>query len=176
MTSTGAKSGAERLNLIGYFDIDGTIYVVGSAAGREQSPGWVFNLLANPNVTVEIGSDPPKTVVAHELPRDERDRIYAIIVQRAPGFGDAVGPSRRNAIPGCRTDESRTLVALRLDCRGSLSGHRTTKANTTKRKHYESHTDSGWSRHRVPGPLPCSGTDRRDRSNPGPMPTKLELD
>jgi hypothetical protein len=27
-------------------------------------------------------------VVAHELPRDERDRIYAIIVQRAPGFAE----------------------------------------------------------------------------------------
>ena len=57
LTSTGAKSGAERLNLIGHFDIDGKTYVVGSAAGRDQSPGWVFNLRANPNVTVEIGSD-----------------------------------------------------------------------------------------------------------------------
>jgi deazaflavin-dependent oxidoreductase (nitroreductase family) len=48
----------------------------------------VFNVRANPYVTVEIGSDPPKTVVAHELPRDERDCIYAVIVQRAPGFGE----------------------------------------------------------------------------------------
>ena len=88
LTSTGAKSGAERLNLIGYFDIDDKIYVVGSAAGRDSSPAWVFNLRANPNVTVEIGSDPPKAVVAHELPRDERDRIYDIIVERAPGFGE----------------------------------------------------------------------------------------
>ena len=39
-------------------------------------------------MTVEIGSDPPKAVVAHELPRDERDRIYAVVVQRAPGFAD----------------------------------------------------------------------------------------
>ena len=88
LTSTGAKSGAERLNLIGYFDIDSKIYIVGSAAGRDQSPAWVFNLRANPNVTVEIGSDPPKSVVAHELPRDERDRIFVIVKQRAPGFAD----------------------------------------------------------------------------------------
>ena len=88
LTSTGAKSGAERLNLIGYFDIDSKIYIVGSAAGRDQSPAWVFNLRANPNVTVEIGSDPPKSVVAHELPRDERDRIFVIVRQRAPGFAD----------------------------------------------------------------------------------------
>ena len=39
LTSTGAKSSAERLNLIGYFDIDGKIYVVGSAAGRDEIPG-----------------------------------------------------------------------------------------------------------------------------------------
>jgi deazaflavin-dependent oxidoreductase (nitroreductase family) len=82
LTSTGAKSGAQRVNPVGYFDIDGKIYIVGSAAGRDGNPGWVFN------VTVEIGSDPPKTVVAHELPPDERDRIYAVIVQRAPGFGE----------------------------------------------------------------------------------------
>ncbi|WP_029116446.1 nitroreductase/quinone reductase family protein [Mycobacterium sp. URHB0044] len=88
LTSTGAKSGDERLNLIGYFDIDDKIYVVGSAAGRDASPGWVFNLRANPNVSIEVGSDPPKRVVAHELPREERDRIYAAIVERAPGFGE----------------------------------------------------------------------------------------
>jgi deazaflavin-dependent oxidoreductase (nitroreductase family) len=88
LTSTGAKSGVQRVNPVGYFDIDGKIYVVGSSAGRDRDPGWVFNLRAYPNVTVEIGSDPPKAVSAHELPRDERDRIYAIIAQRAPGFGD----------------------------------------------------------------------------------------
>jgi len=88
LTSTGAKSGAERVNLIGYFDIDDTIYVVGSAAGRDQSPGWVFNLRAHPAVTIEVGSDPPKPVTARELPRDERDRVYDAIVARAPGFAE----------------------------------------------------------------------------------------
>jgi deazaflavin-dependent oxidoreductase (nitroreductase family) len=88
LTSTGAKSGAERVNLIGYFDIDGKIYVVGSSAGRERDPSWAFNLRTHPGVTVEIGPDPPKAVVARELPRDDRDRIYALIVERAPGFAE----------------------------------------------------------------------------------------
>ena len=88
LTSTGAKSGAERVNLIGYFDIDDKIYVVGSAAGRDASPAWVFNLRAQPDVQVEIGSDPPKPVVANELPRDERDRIFAVVKERAPGFAE----------------------------------------------------------------------------------------
>ena len=88
MTSTGAKSGEPRENLIGYFDVDGKVYVVGSAAGRDASPAWVFNLRADPTVTVEIGPDPGTPMVAHELPKDERDRIYEVIVERAPGFGE----------------------------------------------------------------------------------------
>jgi deazaflavin-dependent oxidoreductase (nitroreductase family) len=88
LTSTGAKSGVQRENLIGYFDIDDTVYVVGSAAGRDASPGWVFNLRAHPAVEVEIGAEPRRDAVAHELPSDERDRIYEVIVERAPGFGE----------------------------------------------------------------------------------------
>jgi deazaflavin-dependent oxidoreductase (nitroreductase family) len=88
LTSTGAKSGVERENLIGYFDIDGKVYVVGSAAGRDASPAWVFNLRAHPTASVEIGSDPKRDVTARELPREERDRVYAKVVERAPGFGE----------------------------------------------------------------------------------------
>src|SRR5262245_1956657 len=62
LTSTGAKSGAQRTNPVAYFDIDDKIYVVGSAAGRDSSPAWVFNLRAHPDVQVEIGADPPKSV------------------------------------------------------------------------------------------------------------------
>jgi deazaflavin-dependent oxidoreductase (nitroreductase family) len=88
MTSTGAKSGAPRLNLIGYFDIDGKIYIIGSAAGRDNNPAWVHNIRANPHVSVEIGPDAPKPATVRELPRDERDSIYQIVVERAPGFGE----------------------------------------------------------------------------------------
>ncbi len=88
LTSTGARSGAQRVNPVAYFDIDDRIYVVGSAAGRENNPAWVHNLRADPRVSVEIGSDPPKPATARELPRGERDSIYPIIVERAPGFGE----------------------------------------------------------------------------------------
>ncbi len=88
LTSTGARSGARRINPVAYFDIDDTIYIVGSAAGREQNPAWVHNIRAHPDVTVEIGSDAPKQATARELPRDERDRIYRTVVERAPGFGE----------------------------------------------------------------------------------------
>jgi deazaflavin-dependent oxidoreductase (nitroreductase family) len=88
LTSTGAKSGAQRVSPVGYFDIDGKIYIVGSAAGRDNNPAWVHNIRANAAVSVEIGADAPKPATARELPRDERDSIYPIIVERAPGFGE----------------------------------------------------------------------------------------
>ncbi|OBB02250.1 deazaflavin-dependent nitroreductase [Mycobacteriaceae bacterium 1482268.1] len=88
LTSTGAKSGQERLNLIAYFDIDDKIYIVGSAAGRDSSPAWVFNLRTHRDAQVEIGDAPKRPAKARELPRDERDRIYEIVKERAPGFAD----------------------------------------------------------------------------------------
>lgn len=88
LTSTGARSGAQRVNPVAYFDVDGKIYVVGSAAGRDQNPAWVHNIRANPRVSVEIGSQGPRAATARELPRDERDSIYRIVVERAPGFGE----------------------------------------------------------------------------------------
>lgn len=88
LTSTGAKSGEQRVNPVAYFDIDGAIYIVGSSAGRDRDPAWAFNIRANPDATVEIGTDAPAAVTARELPRDERDRIYQIVTQRAPGFAD----------------------------------------------------------------------------------------
>jgi deazaflavin-dependent oxidoreductase (nitroreductase family) len=88
LTSTGARSGAQRVNPVAYFNIDGKIYVVGSSAGRDRDPAWAHNIRANPRASVEIGADAPRPVTAHELPRDKRDRIYEVVVQRAPGFGD----------------------------------------------------------------------------------------
>lgn len=88
LTSTGAKSGAQRVNPVAYFDIDGKIFIVGSAAGRDASPAWVFNLRADPNASVEIGADAPRPVTGRELPRDERDAVYRIVVERAPGFAE----------------------------------------------------------------------------------------
>ncbi len=88
LTSTGARTGNQRTNPVAYFDIAGHIYVVGSSAGRDSDPAWTFNLRAHPAVTVEIGADAPRRASARELPRDERDRVYRTVVERAPGFGD----------------------------------------------------------------------------------------
>lgn len=88
LTSTGAKSGAQRVNPLARFDIDGKTYIVGSSAGRPKNPAWVANVRADPAIAVEIGTNPRAAATAVELPRDERDRIFDIVKERAPGFAD----------------------------------------------------------------------------------------
>ncbi|CPU55327.1 nitroreductase family deazaflavin-dependent oxidoreductase [Mycobacteroides abscessus] len=88
LTSVGAKSGVKRTTPVGYFNIDGQLYVVGSGAGREKLPAWVANVRVNHNVTIEIGSEPPASATVHELDRKERDRIYDIIKRRAEVFAE----------------------------------------------------------------------------------------
>lgn len=86
LSSIGAKTGQQRTSPVGRFDIDGKVYIVGSAAGRDANPAWVANIRKNPTVQVEIGANPPADAVAEELQPAERDRIFAIVKERAPGF------------------------------------------------------------------------------------------
>ena len=59
--TTGAKSGAPRVNPVGYFDIDGKVIIVGSYAGADIHPAWVHNLRAHPQPS-------------RDRPRDDRCR------------------------------------------------------------------------------------------------------
>jgi deazaflavin-dependent oxidoreductase (nitroreductase family) len=85
--TTGAKSGAERISPMMYL-ADGDRYLVfASKAGADTHPAWYHNLLAQPEVTAEIGDD-TITATATPLPREERDRFYAIQAELYPGFAD----------------------------------------------------------------------------------------
>ena len=85
--SRGAKSGEERINPAAYLELDGRFYVFASNGGREPNPGWYYNVIAEPKVTVEVGTR-TSAAVATVLSGDERDRIYAVQVARVPAFAD----------------------------------------------------------------------------------------
>jgi deazaflavin-dependent oxidoreductase (nitroreductase family) len=74
LTTTGAKTGQERITPMGYrFDGD-RIVVIAANAGAHQHPDWYYNLLAHPEVTVEVGGE---RFAAHAVIADtaERDRL-----------------------------------------------------------------------------------------------------
>ncbi|MFM9105079.1 MAG: nitroreductase family deazaflavin-dependent oxidoreductase [Chloroflexota bacterium] len=83
--TTGAKSGLDRISpLVAHVD-GGRVYVFASKAGAPTNPDWYNNLLADPNVTVEYGTEtyPAKAVVLDPAARDE---IYDIHAARFPNF------------------------------------------------------------------------------------------
>jgi deazaflavin-dependent oxidoreductase (nitroreductase family) len=87
LTTTGAKSGKQRLNPLAYFDIDGKLLIVGSFRGADVDPAWVHNIRANPSAHIEIGTD-AYDVTVRELPRDERDAAWETITANSEGFAE----------------------------------------------------------------------------------------
>ena len=83
--TTGARTGADRVNPMMYLEDDGRRFVFASKAGAPTNPDWYHNLLANPAVTAEIGADTFE-FTAQPVTGDERDRIFAEQAGRYPGF------------------------------------------------------------------------------------------
>lgn len=76
LTTTGAKTGQERVTPLGY-GMDGGRYIVAAAnAGAPAHPDWYHNLLAHPEVTVEVG---PERFAARASTAEgaERERLLA---------------------------------------------------------------------------------------------------
>ncbi len=86
--STGARSGAERVNPMMYQPLEGdTMAVFASKAGAPTNPDWYHNLVAHPEATVEVGTDTYK-VRARVAGPDERERIWTKQKADYPGFAD----------------------------------------------------------------------------------------
>lgn len=82
LTTTGRKSGVRYTVLLGYFDDDGVRYVVASNGGARRNPAWYFNLVAHPEVDVQIGSD-VYTAVARPAAGEERTRLWKHVMATA---------------------------------------------------------------------------------------------
>lgn len=85
--TTGAKSGQERINPMMYQDLGGSIAVFASMAGAPNNPAWFHNLVANPDVTVEIGTE-TKAFRARVAEPSEREPIWTKQKADYPGFAD----------------------------------------------------------------------------------------
>jgi deazaflavin-dependent oxidoreductase (nitroreductase family) len=82
---TGARSGAERVTPLGYQPVGEGYAIFASKAGAPANPDWYHNLVANPDATIEVGTDTVK-VVARVAEPTERDVIWARQKERSPQF------------------------------------------------------------------------------------------
>ncbi|WP_091464088.1 nitroreductase/quinone reductase family protein [Micromonospora inyonensis] len=88
LTTTGARTGRPHTTPLGYLpDTGDRLLVVASAGGSPRHPAWYHNIRANPIVTVEDGAFTYQAE-ATVLTGAERDRIFARIVEVAPGYAD----------------------------------------------------------------------------------------
>ena len=87
LTTTGAKTGKVRTNpLVSLVDED-RVVIFASKAGAPTNPDWYHNIVANPRVTVEQGTEryeADATIVEGA----ERDRLFSTQKERFPGFAD----------------------------------------------------------------------------------------
>jgi deazaflavin-dependent oxidoreductase (nitroreductase family) len=91
LTTTGAKTGQERVAPMVYFQEDDAIYVIASKGGAHTHPDWYHNLLANPTVQVDQATDAGVQsfeATATPVDRAKRDELYARFSAHRPGFAE----------------------------------------------------------------------------------------
>ena len=87
LTTTGAKSGQRRTSPVMYNRDGDRLLVFASKGGAPTSPDWYYNLLAHPEVTVEVGTE-TFDATATPVTGEERDRLYAQWAEMYPQFGE----------------------------------------------------------------------------------------
>lgn len=94
LTTTGRKTGKRRTTPLGYLEYDGGYVVTGSNAGFDTHPAWFHNLTSNARATIEIG-DRRFDVSAERAGSDERGRLWARLIEQAPGYAAYAQRTRR---------------------------------------------------------------------------------
>lgn len=82
---TGARSGKERVSPLAYQKVGNSYAVFASKAGAPENPAWFHNLAANPETTIEVGTETIK-VRARVADDAEREPIWEKQKRSAPQF------------------------------------------------------------------------------------------
>ena len=87
LTTTGAKSGQLRTKPMMFIPDGDRLLVIASNAGAPTHPDWYRNVVAHPEVTVEVGNETFKAIatVTEGL---ERQRLWSRVVELYPFFAD----------------------------------------------------------------------------------------
>ncbi len=85
LTTTGAKTGRRTTTPITYFTEGRRYLLVASNFGRDHHPAWFYNVLQDPMVTLEIGTEQfrGRATITEGA---ERDRLFAYVSEKIPGY------------------------------------------------------------------------------------------
>jgi deazaflavin-dependent oxidoreductase (nitroreductase family) len=87
LTTTGAKSGQSRVSPMVYTTDNGRMVIIASKGGAPTHPDWFHNLRANPEVTVEVGTEtfPARATIPEGT---ERQRLFDQMAAQMPNFAE----------------------------------------------------------------------------------------
>ncbi|HUC87380.1 MAG TPA: nitroreductase family deazaflavin-dependent oxidoreductase, partial [Candidatus Saccharimonadales bacterium] len=87
LTTVGAKTGKASTNPLAYTKDGDRLVIVASKGGAPTNPDWYYNLVAHPEVTVELGTEkfPVRAILAAGK---ERERLFDQHAKQYPGFND----------------------------------------------------------------------------------------
>ncbi len=98
VTMKGAKSGRELCSPLAYSTDGEDVIVIASMGGAPNNPNWYHNLVANPDVVLEVGTDRyDATAVLTE--GEERERLYAAQAALLPIFNRYAEKAAPRVIP-----------------------------------------------------------------------------
>jgi len=83
----GAKSHEERVNPVAYIKDGDRFVIIASKGGSPSNPDWYYNILADPDVTVEVGTEKFQAH-ASVTEEPERTRLYDKMVEVNPAFAE----------------------------------------------------------------------------------------
>jgi deazaflavin-dependent oxidoreductase (nitroreductase family) len=88
ITTTGAKSGLERTTPLVHTTDGDTVVIIASKAGAPAHPHWYLNILANPEVNVELPGETFRARATAITEGPERDRLYNAQAELMPNFAE----------------------------------------------------------------------------------------
>jgi deazaflavin-dependent oxidoreductase (nitroreductase family) len=106
LTTTGRKSGQERIVIIGYLEDGPNLVAIAMNGWDEGHPSWWLNLEAHPEAVVRLAGRPPLRVRARRAVGEERSRLWQRWVTVDPKI---------DAYAGRRSTETPVVVLEPLD-------------------------------------------------------------
>lgn len=85
LTTIGAKSDQPRTTPMMYIPDGNRLLVIASNAGATRHPDWYYNLVAHPEVSVEV-KNATYDAIATVTEGEERQRLWAKVIAAAPFF------------------------------------------------------------------------------------------
>jgi deazaflavin-dependent oxidoreductase (nitroreductase family) len=85
LDTIGRRSGAARTNALTYLPWGEAFVVVASVLGEPKHPAWYLNLVANPDVQIQVGAR-RLAVRARDAEGEERERIWDAVVAESPDY------------------------------------------------------------------------------------------